>query len=72
VLAEIRMLSTESRLLEAELGMAPASESRAGIPKQAAYTELDALIDARRRRDRHDDADDPRLGLAVSGPDPAD
>jgi hypothetical protein len=68
-LAEIRALSTESRLLEIELGLTPASTSKAGATRQRA-TEPDGVRDmhpSRRRAavDDGPDPDDPRAGLRV-------
>lgn len=68
-MAEIRMLTTESRLTEVELGLTPASESKAGVPAVLPRGVLDDVMDRRRRPlgavDDDGDEDDPRFGLKV-------
>ena len=58
-MAEIRLLTTELRLIEIELGLTPASEAKAGVPAVLPRKYLDDLL-ARRRADDHD-PDDPRV-----------
>jgi len=60
-MAAIRLMSTESRLMEIELGLTPVAESRAGIPKRAA----DAI-------DRRADPAPPRLLQPVDDDDDGD
>jgi P27 family predicted phage terminase small subunit len=47
-MVEIRLLSTECRLIETELGLTPGSESRAGADRQLPPGPLDAML-ARQR-----------------------
>lgn len=67
-MAEVRALTTESRLIESELGLTPASESKAGVPVESPPSALADMI-ARRRSptavggDGDDDDDDPLAGL---------
>ncbi|ORV53072.1 hypothetical protein AWC03_21330 [Mycobacterium europaeum] len=69
LLVEVRLLSTECRLIESELGLTPASESRAGATKELPRQHLDDLIAKRRRildghgDDDDGDGDDPRKRL---------
>jgi P27 family predicted phage terminase small subunit len=69
-MAEIRLLSTECRLLENELGLSPAAESRSGIPALPMASALTDLIAERAQRraaqaGEYDD-DDPRHGLRAT------
>ncbi len=51
-MVEVRAISTEMRLIEAELGMTPASESRAAVPAIPTFTRLEAM---RLERESHQD-----------------
>jgi P27 family predicted phage terminase small subunit len=65
-LVEVRALTTECRLIEVELGLTPAAESKAGVPVELPPSLLGAMMDHRRRDD--DESDDPRYGLRVIPP----
>ena len=42
-MAEIRLLTTESRLMESETGVTPASESKAGAPRVLPPSRFDEM-----------------------------
>jgi P27 family predicted phage terminase small subunit len=46
-MAEIRMLTTECRLVEVELGLTPAAESKAGVPAELPRSLLDDMRETR-------------------------
>lgn len=49
-MAEIRMLTTESRLTEVELGLTPAAESKAGADRRPLSGPMEAMILRQRER----------------------
>jgi P27 family predicted phage terminase small subunit len=70
-MAAIRLMSTESRLMELELGLTPVAESRAGIPKELPTLSIDEQIQRRRAYLQpvdDDDYGDPRSQLKPIAP----
>jgi P27 family predicted phage terminase small subunit len=58
-MAEIRLITTEFRLMELEMGLTPAAEAKAGVPTARPPGLLDEMAARRQARQGAEDDDDP-------------